>query len=401
MIKKSHLDNDFRYIPTVRSSIPEIDNRLRIFIGKGNRVIIKIDKEMPEIEMAAKNIAFGHGTTSLILNSGIGALGLMLSVKNRDVNFLLYDTNVKNSKLSQRNLDVNFDYSRNARVVGEEEIPKPIDTVVYDIAGGYSAIQTIEENIFSAKNYLKVGGKFYLITYKKAGAERHENIVKNIFGSQNTAIITKGRGGYRIIEAINTGEKERCVSERRRTVEFSILGKHFSLFTKSGLFSKNNLDPGTRFLLESVDLNSFDRLLDLGCGWGAIGIVALIINPQGKALLVDIDSQAVKTARKNIEKLGIGNRARAIATDNVRALGNNFDLVLTNPPLHTDTGSLIEMFRRVKRILRKDGQIYLVVERTYLEKFKRVLDEVFHNHSTFNRNDNYYILSAQQIVHEN
>ena len=87
MTKKGYFDDDRRDIPTVRSSISEIEGNLRIFIGKGDRVVVKIDKAMPDVEMAAKNIFPEAHSTAMVINSGIGAVGLVLAAVNRGTRF--------------------------------------------------------------------------------------------------------------------------------------------------------------------------------------------------------------------------------------------------------------------------------------------------------------------------
>lgn len=393
MSKKGHFDDDLRNIPTIRSSITGIDGNLRIFIGKGDRVVIKIDKEMPDIEIAARNILLEPGTKALVINSGIGALGVVLAAMNQETNVFLYDSNVQDSQLSQRNLEANYEHTRNASVING--VPKrSVRTAIYDVASGYTALQTITDNVLLAKSSLKEGGNFYCITYTGAGAPRHEAIVKNIFG--NVTTVAKGNGGYRVFEAVNKGDFSVGQQDREEeTAEFSIFGRHFSLLTEPGVFSKGSLDPGTRLLLESVPVSNFNRLLDLGCGWGPIGIVAASTNSRGKAVLVDIDSQAVKVAQENIRRLDLENRVKAIATNDVRTVGGNFDLVLTNPPLHADTGSLVELFKRVKKVTNNNGKVYIVVEKTYIEKFKQILNEVFGRYEIVNQNSEYYILSTK------
>lgn len=395
MAKKGYFDDDRRDIPTVHSSIPEIDGKLRIFVGKGDRVVVKIDKEMPNVETAAKSIFLESSTTALVINSGIGAVSLVLAITNQGTKFLLYDSNIQNASVSRRNLDANFEYSRNVTIIDDVESQKPVESVIYDISTGYSALQSVKDNVLLVRRSLKEHGTLYCITYTRAGAERHKSIIRDVFGDGNVAIITRGNGGYMVIKAVKqNGASETLPSHIGSKVDFSIFGTHFSLLTEPGLFSKDGFDAGTRLLLESINLHSYNRLLDLGCGWGPIGIIASTINPRGSSVMVDVDTHAVKVARENVGRLGLDNRVKIIATDDVRTIGGNFDLILSNPPLHADTRALIEMFKRVRKVLSKRGEMYLVVEKTYLDKFGQVLDHVFNRYRIVNHRDNYYILGV-------
>jgi 16S rRNA (guanine1207-N2)-methyltransferase len=367
-------------------------NKLKIFTDLDDSTAFKVDKLRPEIELLSKKIIFDPNTICLILNSGNGALGLILAVENKNTQFFLYDNNIQNAKLSQKNLTVNFKYTKNAHVVDEKDIQKSFDVIIFSIVNDYSGLSVIEENIFFSKTHLTKGGKFYLITHKRLGAKRHIDFVEKIFGVENSLILAKGKGGYIIIEAINTSLEKSNFPEKGNTIYFSVLGRRFSLFTEAGLFSKDNIDEGTKFLLETVDLSSFENLLDLGCGWGVIGIVALVINPKGNATLVDVDRRAINITRKNIKKMGLTNRASAILTDDVRSLNCEFDLILCNPPYHIGSESLVKLFSIVKKVIRTNGEMYLVIEKTYLKKFTKVLTEVFSHYCIFRQNGNYFII---------
>ena len=83
-------------------------------------------------------------------------------------------------------------------------------------------------------------------------------------------------------------------------------GQDFSFLSASGVFSRGAVDDGTRLLLETVDVRPADRIADVGCGYGVIGIVAARCAPAGCATLVDSDALAVELARRNIALNGAG-----------------------------------------------------------------------------------------------
>lgn len=377
-----------------RSLITKIINKLTIFTGKGDYLVAKIDKKMPDIIIAAKSISLEPETNVLIFNSSNGTMGIILAAIYQDTSFFLYDSNIQNSNLSKKNLEINYEYTKNVHTTSEISTEKLMDTAIYNITSGYTALSTITENVGLIKKTLKKEGKFYLITHTKVGARRHENIVKNIFG--NVATLSKGNGGYRVFRSINEGRKSiREQNNKKEKVKFSIFGKQFSLLTKPGIFSKSVLDLGTKFLLENSPIFNFNKLLDFGCGWGPIGLVASIFNPQGKVILVDIDSKAVDVAQENIKRLKLTDRVKALGTDDVTTIGERFDLILSNPPLHTNTADLIEMFKKIKEVMEKNGKFYMVIEKTYVEKFKQILGKIFVRYEITNHNDRYFIIRVQ------
>src|SRR5688572_26862499 len=108
------------------------------------------------------------------------------------------------------------------------------------------------------------------------------------------------------------------------------------LETQAGVFAHRGLDTGTRLLIDSLRITPTTRLLDLGCGYGAVGIVAAKLAVRGHAVMVDSDIRATRLAQRNIELNGLTN-AEVILGDGVHDLPprSRFDVVATNPPTHS------------------------------------------------------------------
>jgi len=403
MKKRGYFDDDPRNFPSVKSSLSKIDNQLTIFTGKSDRVIIKIDKEKPEVVIAAESINLKQESNTLCIDSGDGSLGIVLGSMNKESKIFLYDQNVTKRSLSQRNIDANPGLTKNVKSIDEEELDnfssnKSIDNVIFNISG-YTALEYIKERLIFSKKILKPDGKFYCVTYKKSGAPTHEKIMGNIFGDENVNVIARGKGGYRVIEATNKlNIKEEVNNQLRKEISFSIFGKKFSVFTEAGLFSKDDLDVGTRTLLENTDLSSYRRLLDIGCGWGAVGLIASSINLNGEAVLTDVDTRAVRLANLNAQHLGMGDRITALAVDDLKTASGNFDLILSNPPFHADTKTLTDIFKGARDKLESGGKMFIVVEKSYLPKLENILDEAFGRHKIVNPEpiNNFYILSTSK-----
>lgn len=86
-------------------------------------------------------------------------------------------------------------------------------------------------------------------------------------------------------------------------MKFNVLlrGENYVFETKTGLFSKDRIDDGTKLLIEKMQINPTDTILDLGCGWGPIGIVVTKLANKGKVYMVDIDIRAIKYSQLNAE----------------------------------------------------------------------------------------------------
>ncbi len=84
-------------------------------------------------------------------------------------------------------------------------------------------------------------------------------------------------------------------------VRTSLCKRPFEFLTASGVFSKDRVDLGTRLLIESMVLPDKGCVLDLGCGYGPVGIAAAASNPCLNVFMVDVNIRAVRLARRNVE----------------------------------------------------------------------------------------------------
>src|SRR5208283_4853467 len=89
--------------------------------------------------------------------------------------------------------------------------------------------------------------------------------------------------------------------ERFGLVRTALCKRSFEFLTASSVFSKRRVDPGTRLLIESMVLPKTGCVLDIGCGYGAVGIVAAALNPKLSVVMSDVNTRAVRLAKRNVE----------------------------------------------------------------------------------------------------
>jgi len=148
------------------------------------------------------------------------------------------------------------------------------------------------------------------------------------------------------------------------------LRKHLYLFkTVTGIFSYNKLDLGTKILIEHMTIPSEPSyLLDLGCGYGPIGIVLGYESPESIIYMIDINSRAVWCARQNV-KLNIYNYKKRIFTingnyfDPIKFKGINFNGIYMNPPMRQGQTEFLKLFEDVDNLLKKNGFFEFVIKR--------------------------------------
>jgi 16S rRNA (guanine1207-N2)-methyltransferase len=163
----------------------------------------------------------------------------------------------------------------------------------------------------------------------------------------------------------------------RREIEFTatLRGLDLRFVTTWGLFSPREVDPGTRLLLDLVEVREDDDCLDLGCGYGAIGITLAALAPRGRTLLVDKDFVAVDFARRSAELNRIENAEVRLSN----AFGQvepdrRFDLIASNIPARAGNEMLTLMVADAGAHLAPGGRLYLV-HLTGMRRFIRRLME--------------------------
>ena len=181
-------------------------------------------------------------------------------------------------------------------------------------------------------------------------------------------------------------EREFPVTVRDRTLRFT---------TDAGVFSRGELDPGSRLLIESMGALSGD-VLDLGCGWGPVGAFLAAFNPEARLILSDVNERAAELAGWNLAKNGIKN-ARAVASDGFGNLPEALDHVVTNPPIRAGKQVIYGLFDEAWRRLRPGGTLTLVIRKQQgAASAQKHLMEVFGNAETIARGGGYHIIRCRK-----
>jgi 16S rRNA (guanine1207-N2)-methyltransferase len=167
------------------------------------------------------------------------------------------------------------------------------------------------------------------------------------------------------------------------------------LTTQPGVFAHRALDLGTRLLIDAMHVSPTARVLDIGCGYGAIGIVAAKLAPRGEVVLVDSDIRATRLTQRNIELNQVGN-ATVILGDGVHDLPpkSRFDVVVSNPPTHSGREVLDDMVAGAYKVLKARGQLYLVINR--LLSLQREVEVVFGSSEVVARSKGFVVIRAQK-----
>lgn len=157
-------------------------------------------------------------------------------------------------------------------------------------------------------------------------------------------------------------------------------GRDLCLLSDRGVFSASELDRGTRLLLESVDILPGQSVLDLGCGYGVIGVFAGLEGAH-RVIMVDVNARAVGLARHNAASHGLSEVALAIVADGGSALADGWaDWCLMNPPIRAGRTTVTRLIEEGSRCLRPGGRLALVARTSQgVRRLERVMQSVLSN----------------------
>jgi len=175
-----------------------------------------------------------------------------------------------------------------------------------------------------------------------------------------------------------------------------LLGHPLTFHSTWGLFSPKTIDPGTRLLLDHLVVRESDSALDLGCGYGPIGLAIAAAAPGSQTLMVDKDFVAVDYANANARRNGIGNARAQLSNGFDQLADQRFDLIVSNLPAKTNKEQYYLYFYEALARLTPGGRIW-VVTITGLRKFvQRAFGEVFANYEKVKQGRTYTVATAEK-----
>lgn len=145
--------------------------------------------------------------------------------------------------------------------------------------------------------------------------------------------------------------------------------------TDTSNFSPNSIDIGTLAMLSAVEFSPDDKILDMGCGYGVVGILAAKLIGQENVTMCDISESAVKQAKINAELNGVPDIDIKISDGFSNILDNDFTLILSNPPYHADFSVPKHFIEVGFKKLAVGGKMVMVTKR--LDWYKNKLTSVF------------------------
>ncbi|SDO59700.1 16S rRNA (guanine1207-N2)-methyltransferase [Streptococcus equinus] len=177
-------------------------------------------------------------------------------------------------------------------------------------------------------------------------------------------------------------------------LKVTLLGESFTFLTDSGVFSKKMVDYGSQVLLNTLDFEKGKTLLDLGCGYGPLGIS--LAKVQGvKPTMVDINNRAIDLAKQNAQKNGIC--ADIFQSNIYEKVNGTFDYIISNPPIRAGKQVVHTIISESINYLNAGGNLTIVIQKKQgAPSAKAKMEEVFGNVEILKRDKGYYILRSEK-----
>lgn len=152
-----------------------------------------------------------------------------------------------------------------------------------------------------------------------------------------------------------------------KQIEYTIFDRHFSLKSDAGIFSKDQIDGGSfAFLKVLIPLHLSGRLLDVGCGYGTLGLTLASFSPHLQVTMLDVNTRAVTLARHNAQALGLSSQVTVLESDVYQSLpAQKFNSIVINPPIRAGKKVIYAMFDGAHDYLIDGGSLFIVIRKSH------------------------------------
>lgn len=189
-------------------------------------------------------------------------------------------------------------------------------------------------------------------------------------------------------------------SSKHQLIQFeaTLRGERLKFDSDAGVFSKHRVDTGTRVLIEAVRLDPpVERVLDLGCGYGPIGLTIARLLPTAKVYLGDINQRAVELASANAALNGISNVEIRCGEGFAPFAGLRFGLIVTNPPIRAGKGVIYGLVDVAPDYLDPGGWFVAVVAtKQGAKSFEKKMAEIFGKVDEWEKGSGFRVIAGQK-----
>jgi 16S rRNA (guanine1207-N2)-methyltransferase len=187
--------------------------------------------------------------------------------------------------------------------------------------------------------------------------------------------------------------EDAALQDDERELSLTIFNKNFTFLSNSGLFSYRQIDDASLLLLKHIpELEG--SLLDMGCGYGVLGIVLAKIY-ELELTLCDINPHAIRYAERNAHRNHV--RAGLILSNGFDAIESRYAAIVMNPPIHAGKETIFRMYGQARSHLAQQGSLFTVVQKKHgAESHVKKLVEIYDECLILYKKKGYYILQGKR-----
>ena len=178
-----------------------------------------------------------------------------------------------------------------------------------------------------------------------------------------------------------------------KEIKFEVNGLIMNLFTDNGVFSKGKVDEGSlAFLRVLLPLDLGKNILDLGCGYGTLGLTLAVAKKEARVTLADINPRALNMCKRNAELHNLSNRVTILQSDIYEKIEGPYDSIVVNPPIRAGKKVTYKMYEEAKQYLIDGGSLYIVIRKAQgADSASKYIESIFGNVELLDCHKGYHI----------
>ena len=187
---------------------------------------------------------------------------------------------------------------------------------------------------------------------------------------------------------------DETLEDKEETFSYYFGSNKIELVSNTGMFSPGHVDAATDLLLRELPPLTGD-FLDLGCGYGVIGVSVGKAYAQVQVTMADINARALRYAKENAARNGV--EAKTICSDGFAEIEGTFSAITLNPPIHAGKETIFALYAGSHAHLKNGGSLYIVIQKKHgAESSLKKLRELFSEVEILYKKKGYYVIAAKK-----
>jgi 16S rRNA (guanine1207-N2)-methyltransferase len=185
--------------------------------------------------------------------------------------------------------------------------------------------------------------------------------------------------------------------KNEKKIEARLKGQQMIFTTDAGVFSRDRVDFGSKVMIEAIDERAFStgEVLDVGCGYGPVGLSLAKANPALHIDMIDVNERALELAKKNAELNGVSNVSIFLSSIYEQVEKQTYGAVISNPPIRAGKQTVHKIITDAKEHLADNGVLIIVIQKKQgAPSAKKVMEETYGNVTRIGLDKGYWVLQS-------